>query len=69
MKKSRKLKKAIKNSIIIYDISAIPHGLDLGELYRIFNDYGMLFYDSSRGDNPTLANRVGKRVKIIDKKE
>ena len=68
MRKPRKLKKAIKNSIVIYDIPATPAGFEIDELLKVFRDNGVLFYDSSLGKCPEFVNRVGGRVKIIDKK-
>jgi hypothetical protein len=72
MRTPRKLKKAISKSIIIYDIASCPDGWDMNQVFEVFNRIGVLFYDSHRGsifsDKPQLANRVGKRVKIVEKK-
>lgn len=68
MRKPRKLKKAIKNAVIIYDISATPKSLSIDEVWIVFKEHGWLFYDSSKGNCPKFANLVGMRVKIINRK-
>ena len=68
MRQPRKLKKAIKKALIIYDVSAKPNHLDMDRLFGIFFEHGILLYDSSMGNCPEFANRVGMRVKIIDNK-
>jgi len=64
MRQPRKLKKAIKKAIIIYDVSAIPGGWDFDNLWSIWLHNGLLLYDSNLGSEPKFNNRVGKRVKI-----
>lgn len=63
----RKLKKAIKNSILILDIVSIPRGLDLESWYKIFQSTGLILHDSDKGGiTPHFAKRKYKRVKVID---
>ena len=64
----RKLKKAIKKAIIIYDVSAVPKGMSLHDLWwETWKEHGLLLYDSNEGNCPEFANRVGMRVRIVDK--
>jgi len=66
----RKLKKAIKKAIVIYDVSAIPKQIGgFDKLWEIWRNHGLLLYDSNEGNCPEFANRVGMRVRIVDKKD
>ena len=62
----RKLKKGIKKALIIYDVSARPNSLPFDEVWKIWEENGLLLYDSKQGNVPEFANRPGSRVKIID---
>ena len=64
MKQPRKLKKAIKNALITYDICARPEGINtFEELLHIFAKTGFLFYDATKGERPFI-NKKTKRTKI-----
>ena len=65
----RKKKKAIKNALITYDVSAIPSGLEFDKLWEIWLKNGLLIYDSSLGSRPRFTNRIGKRAKIAPLKK
>ncbi len=64
----RKLKKALKKAIVIYDVSSIPSGVDVDKIFEMLHNHGMLFYDSKKGNRPKFANKVGGRLNIIDSK-
>ena len=68
IRQPRKLKKAIKNTILVYDVTACPGGMNITRMWEVFQKYGLILYDSQAGDDPILANRVGKRVQIINTK-
>ena len=68
MRQPRKLKKAIKNAVIIYDVNAKPSSLSFEEVVEAFKIHGWLLYDSSKGICP-IVNKVGLRVKILNRKK
>lgn len=64
---SRKKKKAIKNSLIIYDIQSKLHSQPLEKIIDIFHEYGLLLYDSSNGGmKPQIVGRKKKSLHIGD---
>ena len=54
-KQPRKLKKAFKNSVIIYDVKAVPDGLDMERLFNIYFATGVLFYNNEKGIRPSIT--------------
>lgn len=61
---SRKKKKAIKNSLIIYDVSSVPKGMSLDQVLFHFHDKGILIYDGTHGDKPRIMGRKKKGIAI-----
>lgn len=37
-----------------YDISAVPHGMSIYEIFRLYHEVGILLYDSTQGERPML---------------
>lgn len=66
----RKLKKAVKNTVLIFDICAIPDGLDVDKMFHLLHTTGVAFYDSEKGKAPQIHNRrkmfkgkINKRIR------
>lgn len=65
----RKKKKGIKNSRIIYDVNTLPNnkGLSMEGVMMIWEEYGVLLYDGSKGQRPIIvANHKYKKLKLIN---
>lgn len=67
----RKLKKAIKNAVISVDIKSFPEGLcqDIQEWFEVYNQTGIIFYDSEHGGQapqflPMKGNKKIKAIKV-----
>ena len=65
----RKLKKEIKNSIVVYDIGSIPIGTDIDKIFDMFFKRGVLFYDGEKGNKPFFLGKKGKRIKLRESKK
>jgi len=61
----RKIKKAAKSVRVIYDISALPMGSDVDQVFYVYHKTGVLFYDSKRGEAPKFQYN-NKRTRIRD---
>ena len=64
---SRKKKKAIKNSLIIYDIRSKLNNHPLEKVIDVFHEHGLLLYDSTSGGmKPQIVGRKKKSLHIGD---
>lgn len=64
---SRQKRKAIKNSLIIYDIQSKLENHPLEKVIDVFHEHGILLYDSSNGGNkPQITGRKKKSLHIGD---
>lgn len=63
----RKKKKAIKNSLIIYDVNSCPDSMGLDDIIYHFHNSGILIYTSSnRCIKPQIVGRKKKSLHIGD---
>ena len=52
---------------ITYDITSTPNGLNLEEVFKIFNSTGVLIFDSKRGNKPEVIHMIPRRkLKFMD---
>ena len=67
---SRKVKKAIRNSIVIYDAESLPVdiGIDFSRVFEIFQISGWVIWDSSNGGDSPQVHPKRKGIKIVDSK-
>jgi hypothetical protein len=68
MRVPRKLKKAIKNTKMVLDLSIMPDGLDMDGWLHYWNNYGIALIDSSkRGKKPEVLGPLrGTVLKVRD---
>lgn len=60
----RKKKKAVRNALIIYDISGCPKSTTIENVFEIFYRTGILIYNSEVGDRPIVA-KPNKHLKLL----
>lgn len=61
----RRLKKRINDSIMLFNLSSIPEGIDLDKWYYIYRTHGLVLYE---GEKPQFINRP-KDVRKIKNNE
>jgi len=67
----RKLKKTIKNSKVIYDVSSTPEFFTMDDIIDIYNDFGWLFYDgrNKNSNRPQIINNKQMKLRVVDSNE
>lgn len=52
---------------VTYDVTSIPKGLTLDEIFKVYEKTGVLLYDSNRGPRPQIIKLTKRRkLKIQD---
>ena len=55
---------------VTYDVTSIPKGLTLDEIFKAYKKTGVLLYDSNRGPRPQIIKLTKRRkLKIQDMDE
>ncbi len=56
---------------LIYDISSLPEGLNIDQLYNIISNSGIIIYDSKLGQKPVITSEeiTLKDIHFLSKKE
>lgn len=56
---------------LTYDISSLPDGLNIDQLYNIIANSGIVVYDSKKGDKPILTTEdlTLKDIHFLTKKD
>lgn len=56
---------------LMYDISSMPDGVNLDNLYNIIANSGIVVYDSKKGNKPSLTTEdlTLKDIHFLSKKE
>ena len=57
--------KVIKRSIVMYDVSSIPEGLEIERVFDVYIKSRVLLYDSKLGSKPYLFPKRNNKAVIF----